>query len=150
MIACGAIQQVAVKGTAKTMHRPFNDCGSFKQSLASVIFQRQIRGQPVGQGQRVSLQLPHLTTQNCGFSLDNPFSFAQSGCPLHNFAQSFSFQSIIWTARPVCVKPETHRFAGKLQSLTLYRSEKHQNKSINGNPWIQCCSASRCVSTPAE
>ena len=38
----------AVKGTAKTMHRPFNNSGSFKQSLASVIFQGQIRGQPVG------------------------------------------------------------------------------------------------------
>ena len=29
-----------VQCTAKTIHRPFNNSGSFKQSLASVIFQR--------------------------------------------------------------------------------------------------------------
>ncbi len=145
MVAHGAIQEVAVKGTAKTTHRPFNDSGSFKQSLAGVIFQRQIRGQPVGQSQRVSLQLPHLKTQNCGFFFLQSV-FLCTFCLY--FAQSVLSQSIIRTARPDCFKPETRQVAAKLHSSTLSRSEKHCGNSIKGNAWgsvLQCCTL--CVDT---
>ena len=124
----------AVKGTAKTMHRPFNNCGSFKQSLASVIFQRQVRSQPVGQGQRVSLQLPHLKT-HVNFLGKN-----SSVCLLHNpnylrVASGHQDQSVA-SQRDFCEKSKAQLYP-HLNSLVVAASKARLG--------VHCFSAALCV-----